>query len=486
MIDPQARAFLASGVSYYRLARLEEAQVAGEAARDRSRTQGDADAFFDATLLLAKTYDHRYDNERSVALIEQALSGDWDASDPRIIRIAAFGSQALTIVGRPADAVGLLDRVGKRIRSFAPRDLPLLLAARGYAEVRLGSIPAALNDYALAATFEATDMARQNYHHNASVALGEAGMLPEALLQSERAFAAYPTAADSWVGHMDCSRAWYLLQSGRLAEARFHLERSLQVEKPYPISLGRRTAVAATLGRLMRDTQLEELGESVINWVATAGSEGHRIGPIAVASHNYYVGRGLLDEARSLRDRVLRRLRNAFGAWWFLYEVVVHGGDDEQEQAIRLLSETNDSHPMARGFRCMASSIESRRAGRVRESIALGREAEGIFSGSGMALHAATAMRLSGRRRQADELLRQCQVRIRGSELGRHDPVKGDARLTNRQNEVAQLASAGLANAQIAENLGISLSTVEQHLAAVRARLNVGSRTEFRTALMLR
>jgi DNA-binding CsgD family transcriptional regulator len=56
----------------------------------------------------------------------------------------------------------------------------------------------------------------------------------------------------------------------------------------------------------------------------------------------------------------------------------------------------------------------------------------------------------------------------RGSPLG----------LTPRQNEVLTLLAGGLANAEIADRLFISLRTVENHVSAILAKLGVANRDE--------
>ena len=52
------------------------------------------------------------------------------------------------------------------------------------------------------------------------------------------------------------------------------------------------------------------------------------------------------------------------------------------------------------------------------------------------------------------------------------------AGLTDRQLEVLQLLAEGLTNAEIADRLVVSVRTVDHHVAAILAKLNVGSRRE--------
>ena len=61
------------------------------------------------------------------------------------------------------------------------------------------------------------------------------------------------------------------------------------------------------------------------------------------------------------------------------------------------------------------------------------------------------------------------------------DPADADV-LTRAEQRVAELAAAGNTNRQIAENLFITVSTVEQHLTKIYRKLNVRSRSGLRRA----
>jgi DNA-binding NarL/FixJ family response regulator len=52
------------------------------------------------------------------------------------------------------------------------------------------------------------------------------------------------------------------------------------------------------------------------------------------------------------------------------------------------------------------------------------------------------------------------------------------AGLTDRQLEVLALLADGLTNAEIADRLVVSVRTVDHHVAAILAKLNVSSRRE--------
>jgi DNA-binding CsgD family transcriptional regulator len=58
-----------------------------------------------------------------------------------------------------------------------------------------------------------------------------------------------------------------------------------------------------------------------------------------------------------------------------------------------------------------------------------------------------------------------------------------DAALTNREAEVARAVAIGLTNKQVADNLGISVRTVENHLRSIFAKCDVATRTRLAAKL---
>jgi DNA-binding NarL/FixJ family response regulator len=61
---------------------------------------------------------------------------------------------------------------------------------------------------------------------------------------------------------------------------------------------------------------------------------------------------------------------------------------------------------------------------------------------------------------------------------GRRNPLDPDVPLTSRELDVVLAAARGRTNAEIATELGVSLSTVKTHLASVQAKLGARNRTE--------
>jgi len=64
-----------------------------------------------------------------------------------------------------------------------------------------------------------------------------------------------------------------------------------------------------------------------------------------------------------------------------------------------------------------------------------------------------------------------------------NDQVMERSHLTGREKDIACQITLGLTNIQIAEKLGISIRTVENHLCAIYAKVNVQNRTSLTNAL---
>ncbi|HEY6889746.1 MAG TPA: LuxR C-terminal-related transcriptional regulator, partial [Solirubrobacter sp.] len=65
----------------------------------------------------------------------------------------------------------------------------------------------------------------------------------------------------------------------------------------------------------------------------------------------------------------------------------------------------------------------------------------------------------------------------------RHAAIEGAAALTPRQRQICELAAAGKGNRAIAQQLFLSIKTVETHLAAGYRKLGVNTRSELAAEL---
>jgi DNA-binding CsgD family transcriptional regulator len=102
------------------------------------------------------------------------------------------------------------------------------------------------------------------------------------------------------------------------------------------------------------------------------------------------------------------------------------------------------------------------------------------------AADAAARYRRNGRDNLAAALMRQA-VRLARACEGARTPalavLPGPSRLSVREGEVARLAASGLTSKQVAEQLTVSIRTVENQLASVYAKLGISSRAGLGDAL---
>ncbi|MFD7732624.1 response regulator transcription factor, partial [Kitasatospora phosalacinea] len=88
-----------------------------------------------------------------------------------------------------------------------------------------------------------------------------------------------------------------------------------------------------------------------------------------------------------------------------------------------------------------------------------------------------------GRRRRARARARggpppRAPPRPAGEPACGEEPARAEERLSEAEQRVAQLASRGCTNREIADLLHITVSTVEQHLTRVYRKLGVARRTK--------
>lgn len=160
-----------------------------------------------------------------------------------------------------------------------------------------------------------------------------------------------------------------------------------------------------------------------------------------------------------------------------LHDVVRLGGADDVVEALEAVAATADGpYPAA----CAAHA----RAAVDHDPAGLTSVAE-RFAALGMdllaaeaAAQAATVVRASGSARAARALASRASALLAGCE-GPHTPALADLRapgLTRRERQVAHLAAAGRTSRQIADELVMSVRTVDNHLHHAYAKLGVDDR----------
>jgi DNA-binding CsgD family transcriptional regulator len=65
----------------------------------------------------------------------------------------------------------------------------------------------------------------------------------------------------------------------------------------------------------------------------------------------------------------------------------------------------------------------------------------------------------------------------------RREALTGAASLTASERRIAELAAAGASNREIAQQLFLTVKTVESHLSSAYRKLDIGGRSELERAL---
>ncbi|MBV9196827.1 MAG: helix-turn-helix transcriptional regulator [Solirubrobacterales bacterium] len=98
------------------------------------------------------------------------------------------------------------------------------------------------------------------------------------------------------------------------------------------------------------------------------------------------------------------------------------------------------------------------------------------------AAHAASAFAREGRQDSARQAAARCRELIAPGQGGIAPPIEGvdtaTVALTPRETQIVQLASRGLSNAQIADQLVLSTRTVESHLYRAMQKLGINDRRQ--------
>lgn len=308
-------------------------------------------------------------------------------------------------------------------------------------------------------------------------------------------------------------RAWAILRRGRLAQAEEDAEKALEVQRG-----GWRVFLPAAHG-VLADVMLErgDLDEAAVQIAQADDAPGRGDALSAIVGQ---VGRARLDLARGRPAAALAAL-------------------EATGQRLEEVGVTSPSAVPWRGWAalaCAALGDETRARELADEEVALARrmglhgvtgrslqtrasfeqgeakldflrEAVAELEGSQLALSRAHAfvalgasLRRATKRRDAREPLRQgldlaercgatALVRYAGEELAaagarpRRTAMTGAGALTPRERQVAKLAATGVSNRAIAEELVVTIKTVEWHLRQSFIKLGVSSRAELAQAL---
>jgi DNA-binding CsgD family transcriptional regulator len=198
-------------------------------------------------------------------------------------------------------------------------------------------------------------------------------------------------------------------------------------------------------------------------------------------------GSGQLRAARELAVQTARDTAAAGAvstAMWYLADAGRMGAEKAAAEFAESLAANVGSELTA----ARLMGIRARADGAVEPLLAAAEAhlAVGVFGHAAELAESAAARATRSRSRNAEPLLRQAgrlaaQARAK---LGPGPPQSAlPAGLTRREAEIARLAAQGLRDKDIAEELTLSVRTIESHLATTYRKLNIASRRELAGAL---
>ena len=409
-------------------------------------------------------------------------AGMVDGLPPEIarMRLAVLARCELDLGGRAAVAVDLADR------SLADGRL-----------IRDQLAVSALPNLALGTLTWAGELQRSERYHDGAIALAREGHLTRALATSLTGRA----VSRELMGKLDDAEADVILalrldaelpmsltepvsravlceirlDRGDLDAAREAITLDLRRYEGVPASFRFLRAARARLYLALGEPdealrELSELGDRRVSELGTRAELRPHWPPLAV--------RALLaaeerDEALSLAEKDVRMAR-AFGAPSTTSAALVGLGlcQDDRDQAIGLLEEAvGEAQRSESRVALMGALVElggaQRRAGHraaAREPLRAAIDLADRTGAAGFGDRARDELRATGAR-------------------PRRERLSGPASLTASERRVAQLAVEGRTNRQIAQELFVTMKTVEMHLSNAYRKLDIGSRGELEGAL---
>ncbi|MGW1617252.1 LuxR C-terminal-related transcriptional regulator [Streptomyces sp. NPDC002285] len=488
------------GEAYFELGKIEEGDATlAEAERSASREEE----------VLAVTVAHTFNlcwiggrTNEAIAVNDAALTRITTAAGTRVLE--ANEASMRTFSGQPMLGLAVLEDLEESIdralevsgwlRSVMIKTVGLAMRGRTDEALRLAEQAYSANQ-AVGDHNAVPHPASQLVGH--VLALSETGRLSEARQVGERAFArltrpqstqlfasvppphlltmwiAYLLARTEWLsGHLTVARRWYA-EAAALARAHHHV-------KPMRLILSGITACAALLG----DHQVAQATQSELREYA---NDGPFVGEDRLGEAWLHASQGRVAQARVVLLEAAQMARDT-------------GHITSEALLVTDLARLGDARTAADRLADLAQAYDGVFAqARVRlaaafaadapdQLLAAADELESIgadLMAAESASAAAAAWRRAGQTRKAtvannrsQELASRCR--------GAHTPLLSIADaasvLTAREQEVALLAVAGLMSREIAENLHLSVRTVDNHLQHVYNKLGVETRRELAVA----
>ncbi|MBV8581206.1 MAG: AAA family ATPase [Candidatus Eremiobacteraeota bacterium] len=484
--DPFQRGLLAEKAAEALYATGEVASAVERLSDAIAALAGDPDA---NRLALRKAYllfdQGRYDESLREALAVVTRLEDEDSA----MRFDAETMTAglLTARGRAEEALGHLQRADQLVARAESASAARFAGNYAYCLGILGRA-----DEARARFAEAQQLARERkdfdvlvraLNNHANVELSYGPIATARALYGEGLAVAQSTKNLRFVAWLSQNAALCELLAGDAAATTAHLSRAETIRHDVGTVVRWALGIAlrrATLGGL-DDPALREQALAMVR-SALDEADAPAAAVLAGAVAHDLVRAGRTAEAAALVARAFPVVTHADPPYW-LHDAASRCADPEVRAAARAalmaVAERDGAHP-ARGFLALADAREAQRKRRRDDALAFADQAAKAFRAAGWRIDEAFALELAGRTADAVALFRTIgatgEVR-RLTETAKAAPRRrGEATLTGREREIAELVAAGQATRAIADALVISERTVETHIASIYRKLGVANR----------
>jgi DNA-binding CsgD family transcriptional regulator len=283
-------------------------------------------------------------------------------------------------------------------------------------------------------------------------------------------------------------RGWAALACGRPREAlRWLLEARSGLQRHDPMGMSRLTDALLAIARALVG-DVEEAGDALARIAGAGTGTLPTLQPITgLARGCLTAAAGRSTEAAALVIEAATRAVDGGQeglAAILLHRAVGYGRAADVAMPLRGLAARLDA-PLVADLADHAQASAHGDGRRLDELSSRLQEAGALMLAADAAMEAAAAHERSGARRAAAESRTRAMVLAR--ECGVHDAPVFDLMtlptLTEREAEVARLASQGMTNQDIADRLVVSVRTVEAHLSHVYTKFGITRRADLGTAL---
>lgn len=254
-------------------------------------------------------------------------------------------------------------------------------------------------------------------------------------------------------------------------------------------------SVGIPLALMLNDRQLlRACSDDVALEYASSSGELQRIASVRAAFAEQRFSERETARGGVLLSEAIADMTHLHRGWYLLVQIGVHGSDEDQARAKRIVKRSTDRPRVLRAHRLLFGALiekrrDPQRAARLAKLAARG------FAALGFMLYEALARETAGDLPgAADAYARMGSIRdterlsaAQAASLDHAEPANAAVPLSTRQFEIARLVADGESNKSIASRLHISENTVEHHLSSIFARLNLKSRSQLasRIAVML-